>query len=50
MSREKLNTTQRALRILKALKGRSLTGLDVKIEVPKAQSARWLSNKPTVSV
>ncbi|WGE51153.1 MULTISPECIES: helix-turn-helix domain-containing protein [Actinobacillus] len=27
MSREKLNTTQRALRILKALKGRSLTGL-----------------------
>ncbi|MDO9758731.1 MarR family transcriptional regulator [Glaesserella parasuis] len=27
MSREKPNTTQRALRILKALKGRSLTGL-----------------------
>ncbi len=40
MSREKLNTTQRALRILKALKGRSLTGLDVKIEVPKAHNAR----------
>ena len=27
MAKEKLNTTQRALRILKALKGRSLTGL-----------------------